>query len=544
MQFELQTSSRQIDAFLRSGLWPNRLITEYFDDTLATAPDRTAVIGYDSQTGTRTELSHASLNRAVERIALGLIEIGIEPGDVVSAQLPNYWQFTALYLACVRIGAVMNPLMPIFRRRELSFMLPFAEAKAVFVARRYRNFDYPGMIEALRPAAPGLTHLFVVEGPDFDSLDAQLPASSRDPAVEFAARKPAPNDVSVLMYTSGTTGEPKGVLHTHNTLIGSVVKFAERIELNGADIVLMASPLAHLTGFAYGMTMPIVLGGRSVLMDIWDPAKAARVIQDEAVTFTMGATPFVSDLANTPALDTCDISSLRKFLTAGAPITRVLVEHATERLGATIFAAWGMTENGGVTMTKPGDPPEWIFGSDGGPIEGMEMRVVDADGIPVAAGIEGRLQTRGMANFVGYLKRPERFDTDAEGWFETGDLAWMLDNGYIRISGRGKDVIIRGGENIPIVEVEELLYRHRAVEDAAIVAMPDERLGERGCAFVTLKPGENLTFADMVAHLNAAGMSKSYLPERLEIIDAMPRTPSGKIQKFHLREAAAGFSPE
>jgi cyclohexanecarboxylate-CoA ligase len=542
MPFAIQTRPEHLDAFKRGGLWPNRLLTDYFDDALATAPDRTAVIGHESQTGARVTHSYASLNRAVERIALGLIEIGIAPGDVVSAQLPNYWQLTALYLACARIGAVLNPLMPIFRQRELSFMLPFAEAKAVFVARRHRSFDYPDMIEALRPTMPAISHVFVIDGPDFDSLEDQLPASTRDPAAEFAARKPSPNDVSLLMYTSGTTGEPKGVMHTHNTLISNALQFATRIELDGADTVLMASPLAHLTGFLYGLMLPIVLGGTSVLMDMWDPAHAARIIQDERVTFTMGSTPFVSDLANTPALAHCDLSSLRIFLTAGAPIPRVLVRHATERLGAMIIAAWGMTENGAVTMTRPDDPPDRVFGSDGGPIEGMEVRVVDGDGTPVENGVEGRLQTRGMANFVGYLKRPELFATDAEGWFETGDLAWMQDDGYIRISGRGKDVIIRGGENIPIVEIEELLYRHPAVVDAAIVAMPDERLGERACAFVTLKPGESLSFEAMVAHLEGYELAKTYLPERLEVIDAMPRTASGKIQKYHLRDRAVGFS--
>ena len=541
MRFEIQTGPKQLAAFKRGGLWPNRLLTDYFDDTLAAAPDRPAVIGYESMTGSRIAHSYASLNRKVERIALGLIEIGIAPGDVVSAQLPNYWQLSALYLACVRIGAVLNPLMPIFRQRELSFMLPFAQAKAMFVARRYRDFDYPDMIERLRPDLPEISHVFVIDGPGFEGLEAQLPQSTLNPAAEFAARKPSPNYVSLLMYTSGTTGEPKGVMHTHNTLISNDLQFAARIELDGADCVLMASPLAHLTGFLYGLMMPVVLGGTSVLMDMWDPAQAARIIQDEAVTFTMGSTPFVTDLANTPALDDCDVSSLRIFLTAGAPIPRVLVKHATQRLGAMIIAAWGMTENGAVTMTRPGDPPDRVFGSDGGPIAGMEVRVVDGDGAPVENGVEGRLQTRGMANFVGYLKRPELFATDAEGWFETGDLAWMQDDGYIRISGRGKDVIIRGGENIPIVEVEELLYRHPAVVDAAIVAMPDARLGERACAFVTLKPGESLSFAAMVAHLESHKMAKTYLPERLEIIDAMPRTPSGKIQKFHLRETAAGL---
>jgi cyclohexanecarboxylate-CoA ligase len=257
----------------------------------------------------------------------------------------------------------------------------------------------------------------------------------------------------------------------------------------------------------------------------------------------MGSTPFLADLADTPAVERYDLSTLRIFVTAGAPIPRVLVQRAMERLGALVVSAWGMTENGAATCTRPGDPPQKVFETDGAPIPGMEVRVVDAEGQPRPTGQEGRLQARGMCNFVGYLKRPERYDTDAEGWFETGDLARMDDDGYIRISGRAKDIIIRGGENIPVAEVEEALYRHPAVQDAAIVAMPDARLGERACAFVVLREGHSLTFAELVAHLDAERMTRTYFPERLEVLDAMPRTASGKIQKFHLRQQASELKP-
>ncbi|MEX2616206.1 MAG: AMP-binding protein [Alphaproteobacteria bacterium] len=540
MAFELQTPPARIDYFRRSGLWPNRLVTDCFDAAVAAYPDRAAVIGYDSQAATRVSFTYAELGRFVDRVALGLIETGIEPGDVVSVQLPNYWQFAVLHLACVRIGAITNPLMPIFRQRELSFMLPFAGAKAVFVPRRYRGFDYPAMIDALRGDAPDLRHVFVIEGPEPEAFLSLFPDSTRDRDAEYAARKPDPNDVSLLLYTSGTTGQPKGVMHNQNTLIGNLVKFVERIELTPDDVILMPSPLAHLTGFGYGLVMPVFLGATAVLMDVWDPAKAARIVQDERATFCMASTPFLADLANAPAVDDCDMGSLRIFLTAGAPIPRVLVERAQARLGATVVACWGMTENGAAAMTRPSDPPDRIFESDGGALDGMEVRVVDDNDIPVPTDTEGRLQVRGAFNFVGYLKRPELFATDADGWFDTGDNARMRADGYIRISGRSKDVIIRGGENIPVVEVEELLYRHPAVQDAAIVAMPDDRLGERACAFVTLKPdAKGLTFEEMVAYLTDKNMAKNYFPERLEVIDEMPRTASGKIQKFQLRERVA-----
>jgi cyclohexanecarboxylate-CoA ligase len=305
----------------------------------------------------------------------------------------------------------------------------------------------------------------------------------------------------------------------------------------------MGSPLAHQTGFLYGMLTPLLLGTKSVLMDIWNPAEAARHIETHRVTFTMGATPFVADMADTPALQQHDVSSLRLFVTAGAPIPRVLVQRAQQRLGAKVISAWGMTENGAVTCTRPDDPPEKVFETDGRAIPGFDVRVVDAAGTPVSHGMEGRLQARGMCNFVGYLKRPERYDTDADGWFETGDLARMDPDGYIRISGRAKDIIIRGGENIPVAEVEGALYRHPAVQDAAIVAMPDERLGERACAFVVTRDGRPFSFDEMIAHLKAEQMSRSYFPERLEVVPELPRTASGKIQKFHLRHVARDLKP-
>ena len=223
----------------------------------------------------------------------------------------------------------------------------------------------------------------------------------------------------------------------------------------------------------------------------------------------------------------------------------MLVQTATERLGASVVAGWGMSENGLVTCTLPDDPAgedlrhrRRAVGGDGGAGGGR------GPGVPLRTGVPGAFQARGAANFVGYLKRPEAYATDEEGWFDTGDIATMDESGYIRITSRAKDIIIRGGENVPVVEVEELLYRHDAVRDAAIVAMPDPRLGERGCVFVTLRPGASLDFAAMQRHLEAQQLAKQYWPERLEIVDEMPRTPSGKIQKYKLREIAAAFGPQ
>ena len=547
MQFDPILSPERTEAVKAAGFWPDRLITDYLDEALAACPDKVALVDFNSMTGRGTTLSYRHLHRLATRAALGLVKLGVERNDVVSLQLPNWWEFTVLSLACVRIGAVVNPLMPIFRHREVTFMLGLAESQVVVVPREFRGFDYPAMIAEVRGDLPELRHVLVVEGRPGGSFEAALLVprheDEADPAALFAARRPAPDDVTEVQYTSGTTGEPKGVMHTANTLCGSLEVCIRHIGLSGEDVVLMASPLAHQTGFLYGVMMPIVLKAKAVLQDVWDPEVAARCIQDEGVTFTMASTPFLSDLTDSPAIERYDTGSLRIFLTAGAPIPRVLVHRATERLRISVVSAWGMTENGIVTCTRPADPPDKVFETDGLPIPGMEVRIVDEGDSLLPPGQEGRLQVRGMANFVGYLKRPELQATDGEGWFETGDLARMDGDGYLRITGRGKDLIIRGGENIPVVEVEGALYRHPAVQDVAVVAMPDPRLGERGCAFVVPRPGRSLSLAELVAFLEKERMARPYFPERLEILAEMPRTASGKIQKFRLREIAKGFSP-
>ena len=553
MIFDPILSPERIAAARRAGSWHDRLITDYLDDAVRSAPDRVAIVDGSGHGGESVTLSYRSLARQVNRIAAGLVSLGVRQNDVVAYQLPNCWQFTALSLACVRIGAVANPLMPIFRHRELAFMLSHAEAKVVVVPRRFRGFDYPAMMAELREQLPALEHVLVVGGDGAQAFEARLlreetdgsaDAGDEDPGQGFAARRPGPNDVTELQYTSGTTGEPKGVMHTANTLVGTILPFIGRLGLGSRDVVLMASPMAHQTGFLYGLMMPIMLGAKAVLQDVWSAERALSLIQEQRVTFTMAATPFLADLTESPALGSYDLASLRIFLTAGAPIPRVLVRQATERLRVHVVSAWGMTENGAVTTTKLDDPPERTFATDGCCLAGMTVRVVDDGGRPLPPGGEGRLQVRGAFNFVGYLKRPQAYAVDAGGWFETGDRARMDEQGYIRITGRDKDIIIRGGENVPVVEVEQMLYRHPAIQDAAIVAMPDERLVERACAYVVPREGQTLTFDELIAYLAGQRMAKPYLPERLVLIEEMPRTPSGKIQKFRLREMARNLGPE
>jgi cyclohexanecarboxylate-CoA ligase len=318
--------------------------------------------------------------------------------------------------------------------------------------------------------------------------------------------------------------------------MANIIPYAKRLNLGSKDVVLMASPMAHQTGFMYGLVMPILLRASVLLQDIWDPRKAIELIRAEGASFTMASTPFLNDLARAVAETGARVPSLRTFVCAGAPIPGALVEKARKNLGTKIVSAWGMTETGAVTLTGLDDDDELAFTTDGRPLPGVEVKVIDPGGTSLPANHVGRLMVRSCSNFGGYLHRPQWNSTDAQGWFDTGDLARIDERGYIRITGRSKDVIIRGGENIPVVEIEALLYRHPAVAEAAIVAYPDERLGERACAVVVTKPGQTLDFAALVEFLKAQKVALQYIPERLTVLDAMPATASGKIQKFKLRE--------
>ena len=540
MEFDAVLLPPRRARMVAQGFWHDRTINDDLDACVAAHPDKLALTAVQVDTGTVTRFTYAELARMADRIAVGLTRLGVGRNDIVACQLPNWWQFTLTYLACSRIGAVVNPLMHIFRERELSFMLRHGEAKLVIAPKTFRGFDFEAMVTGLQPSLPDLQHVVVVGGTGANSFEALLSGPEWEKASDaqdiLTRHRPGPDDVTQLIYTSGTTGEPKGVMHSANTVMANIIPYAQRLVLGADDVVLMASPMAHQTGFMYGLMMPIMLQASVVLQDIWEPKQAIALVQSEGATFTMASTPFLTDLARTVAETGQGVPTLKTFLCAGAPIPGPLVEQARAALGAKVVSAWGMTENGAVTLTRLDDADERSFSTDGLPLPGVEVRVVDIDHHDLPAGEAGKLLLRSCSNFGGYLHRPHLNGTDADDWFDTGDLARIDAQGYLRITGRSKDVIIRGGENIPVVEIESLLYRHPAVAMAAIVAYPDERLGERACAVVVPKPGLGIDLPAIQAFLKEQKVAIQYIPERLIVRDALPSTPSGKIQKFKLRE--------
>ncbi|WP_347942248.1 AMP-binding protein [Peribacillus simplex] len=519
------------------GVWPNRTILDYLNDAIVKHPDKMAIIDKKSS------FTYKQLGKLVDQIALGLLHIGLGKGDVVSFQLPNWNEFIILHYAITRIGAISNPLIPIYRDREIGYMVGMAESKMIVVPEYFRGFYYPDMIERLSHQWPSMKHIYVIgdSAPNGMKLFSSLfeePWEDRMDSSILDEITHDPNDVTEIIFTSGTTGSPKGVMHTHNTLCISTNYWIDRLHLTSDDVLFMASTFAHQTGFGYGVRLPTHIGGTGVYQDIWNPREFIEWVEREKITFTAGATPFLQDTVQMEGIERYDLNSLRVFVALGAPIPRHLVKEAMEKVPFKILSGWGQTEDGLVTLTRLEDPEEKLTNTDGIPFPGMELKVVDFEGEVCAPNIEGSLLVKGPALFVGYFKRID--DTLAEysdGWFITGDRAFMDEDGYIRISGRNKDIIIRGGENIPVAYVENVLYEHPDISSAQVIAVPDSRLQEKACACISMKTGKSpITMDSMQEFLSEKGLAKQYWPEFLEIMDDFPRTASGKIQKFRLRE--------
>jgi cyclohexanecarboxylate-CoA ligase len=538
MKFDPVLLAPRMAQMKAAGLWRDETIDVHVQRALKHCPDKLAVVAYAAERSEPVRLTYRELDVQVDLVARGLASLGVGRQDTVTFQLPNCCEFLVLCLACARIGAVANPVMPIFRQHELTFMLNFGESKVFIVPKIFRGFDYEAMARGMRRDLPHLTKLIVIGGDGEDSFESLL-LSDATPALSGPGI--GPDDVLLLMYTSGTTGEPKGVMHTSNTLFSNLHAYRDTMELGPDDIILGASPMAHLTGYGYLAMLPLILNSTTVLQDVWEPRRALQIVRDENVSFSMASSPFVADLCGAVEAGDRTTARFNKFCCAGAPIPPVLIERAQKVLGMRLCSAWGMTENGAVTVTEPSRAMEKSGTSDGRPLPGMEVKVVDANGIDQPPGESGALLVRGASQFGGYLKRPQLNATSADGWFDTGDVATVDTEGYVRITGRSKDVVIRGGENIPVIEIENLLYKHPAIAVVAVVGYPDKRLGERVCAFVSLKPGTTFSFEEMTAYLERLQLTKQYFPERLEIVDDLPRTPSGKLQKFKLRTVARAF---
>ncbi len=532
----------------------------------AASPAELAVV--ETREGTDATVTWAELRDRVDRAAMLLLQLGVRPGEAVAYQLPNCIEFVVVTLAALRVGAICCPLMPIFREREVAFCLRRSRARVLFVPDEARGRRYADEIAAMLIEASAfrgnlplqLEHVIVSTSgrrthalPAPDNSDAPVHwlrfqealAGAEIDARLLDARAPAPAALAQLLFTSGTSGEPKGVLHRNDVLMRAAAMEVEHLGLSGEDRIFVPSPLAHQTGFLYGMWLAIVMGVPQILQSVWDAPRALRALNDWDGTFVQAATPFLADLVKAVDEGHRPPAALRIFVATGAAVPRGLAERATRVLGTAVCGAWGTTESCLGSLSAPGDEAAKVWGTDGRALRGIGLRITDAQGRSLPAGEEGHFEVRSPTMFEGYAGHADWTASafTGDGWFRTGDLGVMDESGYIRITGRLRDVINRGGEKIPVAEVEQLLGDHPAVDDVAIVAMPDARLGERACAFVVVRPGARLDFDQMQHYLDACQVAKQYWPERLEIVTELPRTPSGKVQKYVLRERAKTLRP-
>lgn len=539
MFFETRLTTEHIRRNVAAGHWARAVLHDLLAGHAARTPEKPAVI---DRAGA---LSYRDLLAQVDRVALGLLELGVRPRDVVALQLPNWREFVVAFLAIERIGAVVNPITTILRHREVGEIIALGQPSALIVPDTFRGFGHADMALELQRDAPWLRHVIVVGGAPpcavpWERLAAE-PWEQRIDRRVLGYLRPDANDIGELAFTSGTTGQPKGVMHTHNTMLLAVGSTLRRQAIGPECVSLVFLPVGHNAGYFYGVRLALQAGGTVILQDTWDASEALRLIERHGVTHTEGTTTFIIDLLAEPRLEGYDLSSLRLVMCGGAQIPPALAAEAQRRLPGFFCPVFGMTEQGQTISAHPSMPAEKVRTTVGTPQPEVEVRIVDTDGTLLPPGAEGRMLIRCPMNFVGYVQG-RAFTApyfDAEDFFDTGDLARCDEDGYITITGRAKDIIIRGGENIPVKEVEDILAAHPSVLEAVVVGIPDPRLGERACACVRLRPGTSLALDDLRQHFAAHRVTKQYWPEALEIVADFPRTPAGKVQKFKLRAELA-----
>ena len=498
-------------------------LDSYLTDAASGSPTVSSVVQGE------TLLSYAALDRQAESLSAGLQLLGVAAGSVVTAQMPNWWEAAVAIQAVLRMACVINPVVPIYREAEMSFILKQAHSRVVFIGHRYRGFDYVEMMQRVLDSATDRP-LVVVVRPETTLPDGFVAFDDVWSLEPLRRPDKSPQNIAVLLYTSGTTAEPKGVLHSHETIGWEIESMIRLLQIDSEDVIFMPSPVGHVTGLLYGVLMPARLSIPSVLMDIWEPGRAAEIIEENRCTVSVGATPFLTGLRDAYA-SRGSRSSLRAYLAGGSDVPPTLIADARSVLGAHVARGYGSSEVPTLTFSSAEDDARFAIETDGRPVEVGKVRIDNPD----AEG-EGEILARAPDMFLGYLDASLNADAfTVDGWFRTGDLG-RLDEGAVVVTGRRKDIIIRGGENISAKEVENIMYEQPLVAEVANVGMPDPLLGERSCAFVVPRAGARLTLTEMVTWLESYRFAKQKLPERLVLVDELPKTASGKVQKFVLRK--------
>ncbi|HEO9320624.1 TPA: medium-chain fatty-acid--CoA ligase [Escherichia coli] len=533
MKVTLTFNEQRRAAYRQQGLWGDASLADYWQQTARAMPDKIAVVDNHGASYTYSALDHAA-----SCLANWMLAKGIESGDRIAFQLPGWCEFTVIYLACLKIGAVSVPLLPSWREAELVWVLNKCQAKMFFAPTLFKQTRPVDLILPLQNQLPQLQQIVGVDklAPATSSLSLSQIIADNTPLT--TAITTHGDELAAVLFTSGTEGLPKGVMLTHNNILASERAYCARLNLTWQDVFMMPAPLGHATGFLHGVTAPFLIGARSVLLDIFTPDACLALLEQQRCTCMLGATPFVYDLLNLLEKQPADLSALRFFLCGGTTIPKKVARECQQR-GIKLLSVYGSTESSPHAVVNLDDPLSRFMHTDGYAAAGVEIKVVDDARKTLPPGCEGEEASRGPNVFMGYFDEPELTARalDEEGWYYSGDLCRMDEAGYIKITGRKKDIIVRGGENISSREVEDILLQHPKIHDACVVAMPDERLGERSCAYVVLKaPHHSLSLEEVVAFFSRKRVAKYKYPEHIVVIEKLPRTASGKIQKFLLQK--------
>ncbi|WP_304458422.1 class I adenylate-forming enzyme family protein [Alicyclobacillus sendaiensis] len=527
-----------VDAYLRERRWTEETFLDFLARHAAETPGAPAVIDEDG-----TVMTYGDLEDASSRLAQGLRELGVVPGDRVALQLPNRHEFVVALMGVAKVGAVSVLCHMPYTEHDLAYVLQLTEPKVAIVMESFRNRD---PVETMRRAAEqagcGLTLVAVPSShrPEVVSYEALLRREADEE--ELAATRPVAVDPFFIMFTSGTTGRPKAELHLHANNLYWIRQLNDTARFEPSAKWLIVTPIAHLTGLGIGCLGALYRGAPVAFVTEWHVERAMVVMRREQPTYLLGATPMLVDLARADGFAKSAVPSLRAVVYAGAVCPAEILKAIHDKLGAGIFACYGYTEGGVTHITRPGDGIDVTSVSFGKRLDGIEDQVVKENGQKLTPPCEGELWVRGANMIPGYYRQPEntRRMFDRDGWFHSADIVRMDEAGYCTFVSRRDDLINRGGYKIDPRAIEEVLYTHPRVGQAAVVGVPDPRLGQRAACFIVPKqPGDVLTLAEIQSFLRDRGVSKSHWPEALHMIEGFPMTSTGKFQRFALRELAA-----
>jgi acyl-CoA synthetase (AMP-forming)/AMP-acid ligase II len=514
---------RATEAYAR-GVWVRHTLADALREAAQDSPQRVLVVDGD------VRLDCQTLYQQATSLARALLD-RIPAGSVVSLMLPNWHEATVIYLAATLAGMVVNPILPSLRDHELRFILEDVGTGMVFVPSQFGGYDFASMLTRVSAQLASPPHVVVVRG----EPGRHMPFASLLDRPSTAAELPVlePDAVRMILYTSGTSGRPKGVLHSHNSIHALICQIRDHWLIEQGDRFLVPSPIAHIGGSIYAFECPLLLGTTAVLMDRWNADDAVRLMQSERCTHIAGATPFLSQMLTAAQRAGTRLPELKVFVCGGASVSPSLIRHAAGYFeGALVTRVYGSTEVPITTIGSPGDV-DHAADTDGSP--GLaEVKLVPHE----AAAVGGEILARGPQMLVGYLHSQDETDSfDPDGYFRTGDLGCWVDDQYLVVTGRAKDVIIRNGENISPKEIEDILIGHPGIADIAIVGLPDARTGERACAAIvpTTTPGPDV--AGLRSFLQEQGVATFKAPEQVVIWDSLPKNDAGKVLKHQIKAA-------